>query len=116
MRYNCSVQRLVSPSRQRKHRTVREIYVGFRYTADVGEIDDHSSSYSCKTVIKELFKFSECALYRVFSLGVYCNVVLVNVEVFDLVQRNTHHLTRQGKIEATLVLNKLFTSSVENGV
>ena len=116
MRYNCSVQRLVCPSWQRKYSAVREIYVGFRHAADVGEIDDHSSSYSCKAVIKELFKLSESALYRVFSLGVNSHVVLVNVEVFDLVQRNTHHLTRQGKIEATLVLNELFAGSVKNGV
>ena len=88
----------------------------FRHTAEVGEIDDHSSSYSCEAVIKELFKFSECALYRVFTFGVYCNIVLMNVEVFDLVQRNTHHLTRQGKIEATLVLNELFAGSIKNGV
>ena len=116
MRNNCSVQRFVSPSRQRKHRTVREIDVGFRHAADVCEIDDHSSSYSCEAVIKELFKFSECALYRVFAFGVNRNVVLVNIEIFDLVQRNPHHLTRQGKIEATLVLNELFAGSIKNGL
>jgi hypothetical protein len=44
------------------------------------------------------------------------HVVLMNVEVFDLVQRNTHHLTRQGKIESSLVLNELFAGSVKNGV
>ena len=116
MRNNCSVQRFVSPSRQRKHRTVREIDVGFRHTADVGEIDDHSSSYSCEAVIKELFKLSECTLYRVFSFCVNRHVVLMNVEIFDLMQRNTHHFTRQGEVEATLVLNELFASAVKNGI
>ena len=101
------VQRLINPSWQRQCSAVRKKNIGFRHPPDLCQVDDQSPACPEKTLIQQLFKLAERALYGVFLFTMNGDVILVDVQIPDFVEGNPEHLTGQLQVQTAFFLPAL---------
>ena len=109
---NRPVQWLVSTSWQGQYSAVGQANFRFGYTLDIFQIQDHGTPDPAKAVIQFLLEIAQGALYGVVCFCMDSHIVLMDIQIANLLERNPHHLTIGFQVQAPLLLLPLFHRTV----